>query len=397
MACFGDSPNVIGITHSNSTFKSITSGFLQVEQAGLMALDITIVGLNNASASLYGYDRFLLQFGESTNAPIAISTPKPSLAPTVSPVAGPTMAPTPNATTSVARKNTTGLAFVPVEQALVQSIHLTLTVVKELTQPEIRAWERTTMEWFQQFYNDSEIDRTRRSLQTTSNNYGVVLGSMETFINVTNVTYLEEMNASSSNRNSTNTTNTTTPMNVTLTYDQILSYHAIVNASYPGSMQYVTLPFRSKTGRRTYVGELASSFYAFSQLSVESLAIPTLEGPPVSNVTTNATTNAPEAEEDDDDSFLSVGGIVGIALAGGVVIAALLYIVWDSYRQKHESADPSSNFAGVETFSFAPSFHPPRGGGGGGDSTYRYLFNVRCGFALSLCIAQHFLSLIELQ
>jgi hypothetical protein len=399
VACFGASSNVIGITHFNNTFKTLHSGRVQVPQTGPVALDITVVGLNNATASLYGYDRFLVQFAEK-EVPVAVPTPTTaqpiSVVPSRAPVAGPTAilpaapisgAPSGAPTAIPARqKNTTGLAAVAVEQEVVQSIALTLLVVKELSEPEVRAWERATMAWFQEFYNDTAIDRSnargRRNLQTIYNNYGVVLGSMETLINVTNVTYPPGYELGSTS-NSSSSTNTTTPMNITLIYDQILSYRAIVNASYPGPMQYVTLPFRSRVGRRTYVEQLRRHLYAFSQLSTESLAIPILQGPPV---TTLSGAESPTDSMAEDDG-LSVGAMVGIVLAVVVVVvAAALYAAWHM-RATQKPAETASARRPVgqvefdaETFRFdaADKLSHRRPPNGGADHPPRYVVGFRC-------------------
>ena len=63
-------PRIRGITHYNSSWKASASGILRVDEPAVVMLDITVVGLNNATASVYGYTRYLLNFTEENHLPV---------------------------------------------------------------------------------------------------------------------------------------------------------------------------------------------------------------------------------------------------------------------------------------------------------------------------------------
>lgn len=71
LACvFGDdsaaatntNPTVTGLTHTDRRLKQIHSGVLRMSDPGVVVLDITIVGMNNASASIYAFSSYPIQF-----------------------------------------------------------------------------------------------------------------------------------------------------------------------------------------------------------------------------------------------------------------------------------------------------------------------------------------------
>jgi hypothetical protein len=65
---------VVGITHVDNVEKNITSGILRMDQPGIVFMDITVVGINNATGSIFGWSRYLLNFLESNGEPqIAIA------------------------------------------------------------------------------------------------------------------------------------------------------------------------------------------------------------------------------------------------------------------------------------------------------------------------------------
>lgn len=71
---------VVGITHVDSEFKRESTGRIRVDEPGSVVLDITMVGLNDAFATFYGYNRFMLTFvpreiSESIASPVAFQNP----------------------------------------------------------------------------------------------------------------------------------------------------------------------------------------------------------------------------------------------------------------------------------------------------------------------------------
>ena len=98
---------IVGITHTDATFKQRNSGIINMAEAGRVKIDVTIVGLNNATASLYAYDGFQVQFGEVTSAseqatPLQLVTRAPATpAPVAAPVAAPVVTEAPVASAPV--------------------------------------------------------------------------------------------------------------------------------------------------------------------------------------------------------------------------------------------------------------------------------------------------------
>jgi len=76
---------VVGISHYENSFKKESSGTIRLDEAGTVYLDITMVGINDSFASLYGYSRYSVSFvEEETDAPSASAYPTglPSASPT---------------------------------------------------------------------------------------------------------------------------------------------------------------------------------------------------------------------------------------------------------------------------------------------------------------------------
>ena len=69
---------VVGITHEDNTFKKESTGTIRLDQAGEVVLDITMVGINDDFASVYGYTRFTVSFEEEEGV-ISDSTSSQSL------------------------------------------------------------------------------------------------------------------------------------------------------------------------------------------------------------------------------------------------------------------------------------------------------------------------------
>jgi hypothetical protein len=83
-----------GITHFNRDEKTVASGTIRFDEEVLgVTLDISVVFLNEATASAYAYTRFTTNFRATT--PISAPVTAPVLAPVTAPVAGPTNPPTP--------------------------------------------------------------------------------------------------------------------------------------------------------------------------------------------------------------------------------------------------------------------------------------------------------------
>lgn len=59
---------VVGICHSENTFKKETGGTVRLDEAGDVYLDITMVGINDNLGSIYGHTRFLLSFVAPTES-----------------------------------------------------------------------------------------------------------------------------------------------------------------------------------------------------------------------------------------------------------------------------------------------------------------------------------------
>ena len=61
---------VVGISHSEASFKKETGGTIRLDEAGEVYLDITMVGINDNIGSVYGHTRFLLSFVAPADAPV---------------------------------------------------------------------------------------------------------------------------------------------------------------------------------------------------------------------------------------------------------------------------------------------------------------------------------------
>jgi PDZ domain len=366
--------NIMGITHFNNTFKQVHSGIMEVDQTiENVILDITVVMVNNANVSVYGYDRFLLNFIDPTVPSTPSSTSSSTIAPT--PIASPVVAVLPtttippptsykvrknvNVTTASVSESDTKFTFVA-ENVQVQLSYILSSI---LTDGEIRAYERIIRQWYMDFYNtnfatkyntttnhtdiiilpienenDSKTNGTNRQLQkdksstnqlSLSNNYGIVLGSMSTTINVTNVTYIpySNTNVKDSNDKNSSTATKNNKTTVQITYSQSIIYQSTTNRTKP--QQYITIPYRSGIGRQLYIQALVeSNIYTFSELSYNddtnlssTLSVPLLIGPPVEAVRPDTETSS----NGKDDSFPN-GYIVLITVGGLAFIAFVIYL-----------------------------------------------------------------------
>jgi hypothetical protein len=82
--------NTIGLTHVSNTEKLSVTANLNFDKPGTILLDISIVGVNDDKASLYGYTGYVLQIeGEAV-------TDAPTVAPTMAPVLPPGMTSSPS-------------------------------------------------------------------------------------------------------------------------------------------------------------------------------------------------------------------------------------------------------------------------------------------------------------
>ena len=397
-ACLQQGPNVIGITHTNSTFKNVHSGILEIlVPTSNVTLDITVVGVNNDTISLYAYDRVYINFIDP-NATIVETTDRP----TSSPVGSDT---TPTETTpTTTPSNDTDIIAQPTSMKLRKNLNVSMDNDNEdankeytfygeniqvqlsyilssfLTDGEIRAYERITSTWYDDFYNtnfytaynsttnrtdivvvdvvvpetdttttSSVEDNTVRKLQTTedawslNNNYGIVLGSMMTSINVTNVTY-SSLDADN-DRGSNDTGNATMKTKIVITYSQRITYRSSINAvSGSGSkpirnmqQQYLTIPYRSRIGRQLYTESLVeSNIYTFSQLSsgditsTDTLSVPVLVGPPPQTMTASTTT------KEEKEKFAK--GYIAVITIGGLTVIAALIIMYQNNKYRLSSS-----------------------------------------------------------
>jgi hypothetical protein len=73
--------NVIGVTHVNNTFKSVSTGALRFDGQGSATIDVTIVFQNDAALSLYAYSGYQVNIGEVVEAPSELPSEIPSAAP----------------------------------------------------------------------------------------------------------------------------------------------------------------------------------------------------------------------------------------------------------------------------------------------------------------------------
>ena len=410
-ACVLQGSNVVGITHTNSSFKSIHSGIIEVTQPTTnVTLDITVVGVNNDTISLYAYDRLYIDFVDP-NAPIDIPTASPVVTPVVSVTVTPTVEPTTvltNVTTTPTtapspitgttdivsptsmklRKNVNATTDSSVEYTFTGEniqVQLSYIVSSSLTDGEIRAYERITSTWYNDFYNtnfytvhntttnstdiivivtdetdntttvSSVEDDTNRKLQKSdqmqlslSDNYGIVLGSMRTTINVTNMTYIPYEGDDMLDMESSD--NITTKTTIQISYSQTITYRSSDTTSGNSKtkrnmqQQYLTIPYRSLIGRQLYIESLvASNIYTFSYLSygdvssTNTLSVPLLVGPLSQFPTTNTTTTTKTEEE---KKKFAKGYIVVITIGGITVIAALIIVYQNNkYRLAPKGMD----------------------------------------------------------
>jgi len=104
-------PPVVGVTHTDSAFKKECTATIRLDQAGDVILDITMVGINDAFATIYGYTRFNVTFveaevEETIATPVAVSrgsdgpSSTPSDIPSSSPSDVPSSSPTNDSVTA---------------------------------------------------------------------------------------------------------------------------------------------------------------------------------------------------------------------------------------------------------------------------------------------------------
>ena len=384
-SCMSTQPsNVMGITHVNSTFKSIHSGILEIQQPANITLDITVVGVNNDTISLYAYDRLHVTFVDPetvtdrppTRSPVVATTPVTNNPTTTT--KPPTTRPSINNNNTDTDDDDDDLVLAPSPGRLRKTVNttaddndteeyssflgeniqvqLSYILSSSLTDGEIRAYERITSAWYSDFYNSNFVtvfntttnqtdimvvapNRTttaaaaagavdnifmNRKLTETSdilslsNNYGIVMGSMTTTINVTNVTYAPYKNE---NDKDVATGNSTTKTVIQITYSQMITYRRrkVSGNTTMFSQQYLTIPYRSRIGRQLFVEAfIDSNIYAFSQLndgdisSTSTLSVPMLVGPPSQPLPTTTTTDSKEKLANGYIAIIVIGSISAV-------------------------------------------------------------------------------------
>lgn len=147
--------NAVGITHLDNSEKLSVSAGMYFRQPGTIYLDISIVGVNDAVASLYGHTPFILQVegdavtdvptGVPTKAPITVlppgSTASPSTTPTLNDFLIDTNSPTYTTSKPVVTSPSNSLLFNTTSNALSTSMSdyyflaqmATLTVIAALS------------------------------------------------------------------------------------------------------------------------------------------------------------------------------------------------------------------------------------------------------------------------
>jgi hypothetical protein len=96
----GTSTNLVtGISHTDNPLKQLHSGVIRLADPGHVVLDITVVGINNATVSLYAYSQYTLRFvsAPTPTAPTTASSPQtaPQQPAPTSAISTPTAAPAP--------------------------------------------------------------------------------------------------------------------------------------------------------------------------------------------------------------------------------------------------------------------------------------------------------------
>jgi hypothetical protein len=95
-ACTTESNYAVGVTHVNNAPKLSVSALVRFDAPGTVALDITLVGINADTVSVYGYNGFVLDVQGDAAAVVTTSAPVTTAAPlapgeTRSPSASPTL------------------------------------------------------------------------------------------------------------------------------------------------------------------------------------------------------------------------------------------------------------------------------------------------------------------
>ncbi|GAX09587.1 hypothetical protein FisN_38Lh008 [Fistulifera solaris] len=168
----------------------------------------------------------------------------------------------------------------PVEVSLM-NIRLPLEGGGVLEDNEIDMWERVTAEWFEGYF----VNNGRRRLQAS-------MVSAFTFVRQ------DEDNA--------------------ILYNQTMDYAATNDT--PDAEVVALLPFNDEAANTEY-GELLRTEFANMRDLVLPLEVPSILGP-------NATPEEGEGGNDDDDSGLSMGVLIGIIVAGAAVLLVCAYVAY---------------------------------------------------------------------
>lgn len=353
--------NVVGITHNNSEFKQEHTGIVRLDEPGDILFDITIVGLNNQSASLYAYNNFTVSFGDDGTLPITTSAPAQPSAPT--PIAPVAPVPTSNGEQPTTSNSTIDTKYTELVEATVDTIQVTYENVALLSLPDLRNLEAVTKEWFEQFYNNRTSQEQQSSTNTASSNK-----TETTAVSVTAPGSRRQL------KNSSSTTSTSPPppqafvvkgtmetvitivgqvpsasSNV-VTYNQKLTYrlHTKDSPLLPSSMtgdnykplspsQYTLVPYRSTSGNTDLASLLKEQLPTPFENIVAPIAVPIVADP-----------NDSGAASSSRSGGLGIGIIAGI-VAGSIAGIAILFYGYryicsnsSSGSKKRDSEDDDS-------------------------------------------------------
>jgi len=177
--------------------------------------------------------------------------------------------------------------------------------VGQLTMPELRQVEELTEGWFDDFYNNNTIPgedqrRRLRSLVRTTGRSGTGRNLQRGFVrNMVSSMTIEDQEV----QNGRNT----------VTFTQQMTYVTLPGASDPEV--YLSLPYRNTVAIGQLRRLLRDNMPAFADVGFVTLS-PMAEAP--------GQAPAPSPKDNGDDDFWSTGAIIGVAVGGAALLAAVV-------------------------------------------------------------------------